>query len=488
MMYLEGSLLGLGAIGPVESVGLGISAQGLMPFTPAQVLTQGNGLDGLGDFDGHLYIKGSGNIYKALTIDGEMMLSFNQEGGGIESFAQSLQIGANGALGVSVDFLPFTSFGFDLGDATVVGRTSEGSNYAYLSGELAPDTSWLPSFVPVVPEVHVRVEGLISDDIETSYLSAEGMYKMDLAPLGDAMGIDLNVMESVEGSLDINRDVGIEFHGISKRSFSPLVAVSGDMQVHGRFGNPDNWYLEMSGAMSVGGVGLAGESLMRLSNEGLVVSGSVDTGIASIEVIGEVTPSGLTLRGTAGTSIDLVAGKAVVDTVIDGALCGYKVVSNGAVCGFETVTSAAICGSKTVASAAVCGTSVVTSGAVCGFETVSCWINPFKWGTCSEPKSCTKVNTCTVANSCENLSAPKTCTDFGQPLTCEKHSILPDFDFGQFNGSVALELGTSGLRGEVAGEYCIEGSCSTLANGYLKVGNTVEACIDITLGEFCARI
>jgi hypothetical protein len=314
------------------------------------------------------------------------------------------------------------------------------------------------------------------------------MYKMDLAPLGDAMGIELNVMESIEASLDMNSEVGIEFHGVSQRSFTPLVDVAGDVQVHGRFGNPDNWYIEMSGAMSVGGVGLAGSSLMRLSNDGLIVTGAVDTGIASIEVIGEVTPQGLTLRGSAGTSIDLVAGKAIAEFVVDGALCGYKVVTNGAVCGFEAVTSAAICGTSTVTSAAICGTRVVTSAAICGVETFSCWLNPFNWGTCTEAKSCTKINSCTVANSCENLSAPKTCTDFGQPLTCEKHSILPDFDFGQFNGNVALELGTSGLRGEVSGEYCIEGDCATLADGYVKVGNTIEACIDLSLGEFCARI
>jgi hypothetical protein len=488
MMYLEGSLLGLGAIGPVESVGLGISAQGLMPFHPAQVLTEVDGLDGLGDFDGHLYVKGSGNIYKALTLDGEMMLSFNKDGGGIETFGESMQIGANGALGVSVDFLPFASFGFGLGEATVVGHTSEGSNYAYISGELSPDTSWLPSFVPVVPEVNVRVEGLISDDIESSFIAADGMYKMDLAPVGDALGIELNVMESIEGSLDMNSEVGIEFHGVSQRSFTPFVDVAGDVQVHGSFGNPSDWYIEMSGAMSVGGVGLAGNSRMRLSNDGLIVTGAVDTGIASIEVIGQVTSSGLTLRGEAGTSIDLVAGKAVAELVVDGALCGFKVVSNGAVCGFETVTSAAICGTKTVTSAAICGTKVVTSAAVCGVETFSCWLNPFNWGSCTEAKSCTQISTCTVADSCANFNAPKTCTDFGRPLTCEKHSILPDFDFGQFNGHVALELGTSGLRGEVSGEYCIEGNCATLADGYVKVGNTVEACIDLSLGEFCARI
>ena len=116
MLYLDGSLLGLGAIGPIDNVGLGISAQGLMPFTPTHVMTEVDGLQGLGDFDGHIFIKGSGSIYNSLSIDGEMMLSFNEDDG--ETLGESLQIGANGAVGVSVDFLEFMSFGFALGDAT----------------------------------------------------------------------------------------------------------------------------------------------------------------------------------------------------------------------------------------------------------------------------------------------------------------------------------------------------------------------------------
>jgi hypothetical protein len=311
---------------------------------------------------------------------------------------------------------------------------------------------------------------------------------MDLGPLGESLGIQLNALQSVEGSLDINRDVGIEFHGVANRSFSPLVELSQSVELHGRFGNSDNWFLEMRGDMSVGGVGLSGDAVMRLSKDGLVITGAVDTGIASIEVVGDVGPTGVILRGEAGVIIDLVAGKDVVNTVIDGALCGYKVVESGAVCGFETVTSAAVCGTRTITSAAVCGTKTVTSAAVCGVESVSCWINPLKWGTCSEPKSCKQVQSCQVANSCADLSAPKTCTDLSQPLSCEQHSILPDFDFGDFVGSVSLEVGTSGIRGDVSGEYCVEGDCATLANGSLRVGTTLQACIDISVGEFCARI
>ncbi len=488
MMYLEGSLLGLGAIGPIDNVGLGISAQGLMPFTPTHVLTEVEGLEGLGDFDGHIFIKGSGSVYNSLSIDGEMMLSFNEDGGSTETLGQSLQIGANGAVGVSVDFLELMNFGFGLGDATVVAHGSADENYAYVAGELAPETDWLPEFVPVVPEVFVRVEGLISDDVASSFLSAKGLYKMDLSPLGNQLGIELNALQSVEGSLDVNRDVGIEFHGIANRSFSPLVEISQNMEVHGRFGSSDNWFIEMRGGMSVGGASLSGDAVMRLSQDGLAIRGAIDTGIASIIVEGDIGPGGVILRGQAGVEIDLVAGKNVVNTVVDGALCGYQVVQDGAICGFETVKSAAICGTSTITSAAVCGTSTITSAATCGVETFSCWINPLKWGTCSKAKSCTKVNSCQVANTCQNLNAPKTCTDFNQPLSCEQHSILPDFDFGDFVGNVDLEVGTSGIRGTVSGDYCVEGNCASLFDGSLRVGTIMEACIDISIGHFCARI
>jgi len=92
----------------------------------------------------------------------------------------------------------------------------------------------------------------------------------------------------------------------------------------------------------------------------------------------------------------------VVDKVTDGAICGYEEVTNGAICGYnlvtdagkcgveetvdaakcgyKTVTNAEDCGEKVITSLLRCGTHTITNGAKCGWDTVWCWINPFKWG------------------------------------------------------------------------------------------------------------
>jgi hypothetical protein len=68
-------------------------------------------------------------------------------------------------------------------------------------------------------------------------------------------------------------------------------------------------------------------------------------------------------------------------------------------------------------------------------------------------------------------------------------SVIPDYDYGSFEGRIALSVGTSGVAGEVSGEYCAHGdTCTRLAGGRVKIGDPLVACIDVPpgLGEFCA--
>jgi hypothetical protein len=67
---------------------------------------------------------------------------------------------------------------------------------------------------------------------------------------------------------------------------------------------------------------------------------------------------------------------------------------------------------------------------------------------------------------------------------------VPDFDYGTFEGAVDVAIGTNGLEGSVAGEYCpTGGSCAALGGGRVRVTNSgPEACVTIaSLGEFCSK-
>jgi hypothetical protein len=55
---------------------------------------------------------------------------------------------------------------------------------------------------------------------------------------------------------------------------------------------------------------------------------------------------------------------------------------------------------------------------------------------------------------------------------------------------VTVRIGTSGLAGDVEGDYCATGgSCTKLVGGRIDVSGAPKACITVpALGEFCAPI
>ena len=490
MFYVSGGLLGLAAIGPIEDVGIGMSAQGLLAFEPVRPLERAN-IDAA--FDGHLYLGGTVPVGRLpLSIDGEVVVNVDPDEDGATIFndaSADFVLGGNGVLSFGVEFLEFFEFGFELGKATAVAKVTDSESYAFFSGELAPDVAWLPSWIPMMPRVTGSVEALVSDSLADSYVHVDARYAMDLSGLAETTGIQLDELYSVEGRIDINREVGVRLEGISQRSFSPLIEASSAVRVVAHYKSETDWFIEMTGDLSIGGVNLSANATARLSAAGILVQGVMDTGVSTIALSGEINRDGVRLEGHAAVNIDIVAGKQVVEWVVDGALCGYAVVENGALCGYETVTSAAICGTQTITNGAVCGYKFITSGAVCGYKTIGCWLNPFKWGSCKVAKECRVAKSCSVPRTCTNFSAPKTCTDWSQPLSCERTSVIPDWNWGAYTGSVDVVLSNAGLRGSVSGDYCYEGSCEQLVGGSLNIGDPIEACVQIpTLGEFCQAL
>jgi hypothetical protein len=531
-VFASGSLLGLDGVGKLEDLGIGISAQGLIPFhaTTTEGLKQG-----MDDFKGALYLSGSIPLGRLpITVTGETVLDIDPTADGrpLSALDQAgFQLGVNGEVDLTADFLDVLSFDAKVSHGSAEVRVTGDDQLAVFSGVLDPEQSWLPREIPLRADVKANVAGLISSKLEQSYLSADGKYHLVGSSLTKTLGFDISDLALVEAHLDIDHT---GFHLTAK--LENAIKVTKDLElgagatVDARFGDgKDDFDIAIRGDVKVAGVALV-SGHAEIDAQGLYVSGKLDTGIARVAVSGQITKSGPELTGEAGVTIDVKAGKDVLETVTDGALCGYEYVKDGALCGYEAITDGAKCGYDVVTDGALCGYPIVVDGAKCGYKVVTdavlCGTHEaqdvgecvastvcgwFAWAGCSTSYDCTVANSCpdlgspnscpdlSAPNSCndlahphtcEDLSQPKSCEDLSRPKTCEHHDVIPDFDFGTFEGDVKVTLGTKGVGGAVSGSYCpTSGSCQKLIGGEVKVGKEFEACIDApaNLGQFCTR-
>ncbi len=534
-LFARGSLLGLSALGPVEDVALGLSARGRIPFAPETTFELGAGIE---PFEGQLYFGGSVPLARLpMTLSGHMVLDIDPNGDGrpLGAIDQAgMELGLNGDVALTASFLDILSFEAPIGQATVGLRVTGDEQQAYLSGVIEPDQSFLPDELPLRAEQTIEVAGFISSEIEDSYLVLEGEYRMVGSSLTQKVGVDLSDLAVAEARLDVDRR-GFRLAGTMRVgvTLAKDLEIGGGAAVEAFFADdPADFYVRITGDVTVAGQELF-DARVRMDAHGLFVEGELDTGVSRIAVTGFITQRGAELGGEASVHIPVQTGKKVLETLVDGAICGYEavtdgakcgyeVVSDGAVCGYEKVTDGAVCGYQTVTNGAVCGYQTVTSGALCGYQTVTSGVlcgthEVCKWlgaigihvcddapNTCSVPKTCTDPSapkTCTDLSlpktcndlakpkTCADLARPKTCADLEKPRTCEHESVIPDFDYGTLEGKIALSLGTRGLSGEVSGDYCESGGgCTRLAGGRVKVGDPLTACIDVPpgLGEFCA--
>ncbi|HEY3499789.1 MAG TPA: hypothetical protein VGK73_34090, partial [Polyangiaceae bacterium] len=532
-VFVKGSLFGLDAIGKVEDIAIGLSAQGLIPFVPET--TYGLAA-GVGEFEGHVYLSGSVPLTRLpLTISGDMVLDIDAKNQGrhLHQIDQaSVELGVNGDIALTVDFFDVLSFEAPIEQATAGILLTEDEQRAYLSGVLEPDHSFLPSELPLRADHRVSVAGLISNEIADSYLVMEGEYTLVGSSLAQRVGLDLSNLAVAQARLDIDqrgfRMLGTLDAGVK---LARDLEVGGSAKVEAFFADdPSDFFVALEGDIAVAGHELL-DAKARIDRNGLFVEGRLDTGLTELAVSGFITRSGAQLTGTATTTIDVQAGHEIVSEVVDGVLCGYDQIRSGAVCGYNKITSGGQCGYEKVTDGGRCGYELITSGTKCGYEKITdavkcgeetvtnavlCGTHEvcswFSWtgldcddvaSSCKVAKSCddvTKPKTCanhdmpkscddvTKPKTCDNFLDPKTCDDLTRPRSCPKTEIVPDYDFGTFTGTVSLTLGTQGIGGSVNGSYCpTGGSCVTLG-GKVKLGDPLEACVDIPgeLGEFCA--
>jgi hypothetical protein len=520
--FMRASLGGL--MGPVDEASIGFSIGGHLEFEPRATW----GIDReAASFEGHFWIGGQVNLNEVglpLAVSGNTVYDFDPNDDGkslFETPEDGFRFGSNSGLAMSID-AKLIAFEVPIAEATVVGHAGENGSSAYYSGVVRAGNGWMPDEVPVKNTQELLIAGHASSHLEESYFRAEGNATFDAGKLGEWTGLDLEDLAVAQASLDVDAD-GVLVKGTVSTRFSPYLGLSGDVDAEAFFdGNPDDWYLALDGRLEVSGIDLSSNAHALLDASGLFVEGVMTTPLSRIDMSGTITEDGVDVRGHAQATIPVVAGKEVVQWVTDAAVCGVEAVTDAAVCGTLTVTDAVRCGTDHVTSAAQCGTTWVKSGAQCGYSTAQnaaeCGTSYVKsgaqcgWDTfndivhcagclfggcsCRVERSCHIANTCTFENSCavpascdvaRSCEIANTCE---RVKTCEKRVIVPDFDYGTFEGAVDVAIGTNGLEGSVAGEYCpTGGSCAALGGGRVRVTNSgPEACVTIaSLGEFCSK-
>jgi len=276
---------------------------GGIPFEP--LTTWGLPADA-GRFKGHVYLDATVPLYKFIELTGKVVTHTSADG-----FEQ----GGNGDVQVAFDLIPnLLSFSFPLGNASAGVRVTEDDVVSYFSGINAPDYSFLPPVIPVLPTNAIRVAGYISSSHPLdSRIVAEGSFGYDMSGFRSLTGLDLRDLELSHARLSIGAG-GVSLHGRSGVSIHPSIALGGEAVVDIYFSprSPETSYLEMRGQMLVAGVGLK-PVVLRLDRTGLFVEGAFVTPLSEIALAGEITGSGPSLTGSAGIAFGVGEVRAAIE-------------------------------------------------------------------------------------------------------------------------------------------------------------------------------
>ncbi|HRX83411.1 MAG TPA: hypothetical protein P5572_00165, partial [Phycisphaerae bacterium] len=272
------------------------SLHGGIPFTPQMTW----GLpDTVPSFKGQLYVDTTVPLPYGIEVSGPLVTY-----AGADGFEQ----GGNGdvAVGFSI-FGDVLGMEFPLGSATAGYGVHGERAYAYFSGTLAPDDSFLPDWVPIVPAAEAQVAAYIdSAHVADTRLQAHGRFNLDAGNLGRMTGVDLNELFVREGDLTVDRH-GVWLRGRSATSIHPDLVFGSEVVVEALFSadNFDDSYILLRGDMTIGGTALGSEAEAMITPRGVFVSGSFSTPVSRIALSGAITAQGPVLTGSAGVDFNL---------------------------------------------------------------------------------------------------------------------------------------------------------------------------------------
>lgn len=449
---LDPAIFIAGPMGLVTAVAL--SEKSLIPYTANTTWGFDTPETEFPSFGGQSFIAGEIPLEEIpITISGDVTTTYvNWDG--ISALDKGLfehKLGVNGSLNLGWDFLdgafrlevPVAHASMYLESSTHPYRIS-----AAISGTAGTD-DFLPSWMPVLLSKNSKIAGYMDTyDVSRNHVDGESDMTIVASTLSSVIGVKLNDIPLSKSSYHVDR-VGFRYNGYSSTGMTPQLAAD-EIKVTACFGgdafaclsddqsaNPPagskDWIIRMEGDVKLVGVPLLSATTMA-SPAGLTVSAQFKTQVQDVEMLGSITPGHsltsphVSVTGTASFHMPLIADNEVLAAVVDGATCGYELITSAAKCG-QSLTH-------------------FTDVFHCG--------KPHCHWSWRHGLRCSDL-------SC-SVNIPKTCADPQKPKSC-KPPKASDFNLGSVSGSVALSITESGIGGKITGTFCaVGGGCSSISD------------------------
>jgi hypothetical protein len=329
-LFARGELRGFGWLTPLQSVGIGVSANG-------QARLHGRRNWGIEDqmrpLDGHLYLSGRVGKpiplpYTSLILDGELLVDFDPQHDGFsaaraDGITDEHATLGNGKLNFQVGFQSFVLANIEVADGSFIAHRGAHTDAVdvFFSGQTDNDRAGVADQLPLRFIGEALMAGRLTPDVQARFVQYAANLRVNTVDL-----------------------------------FNGLV----------RFDNEGAWV----------------EALLDLQTVAISVEGHTRE------------PGDLTLAGSAQVRVPVIAPKNLtrqvtrpVWFVADAGRCGYEQVTSGAHCGYDRVQ----CGTQWITDAGRCGVHTVWNFA-CGIlgcqRANSCEVPRY----CDNPRTCNGPN------------------------------------------------------------------------------------------------
>ena len=258
--YLKGDVRGVRPFDAVNDVALAFSAQGNIPFEPAQTW----GVEDIAEpFGAHMYgfinVPIPLNNYLVselldLEVEGDLFVNLDPNGDGPVDFGDTdVRFGANGVLRERVSFFGIFDLTAEMSEATIGGTLDpRGDTTVYASGVAGPDSIEFFIELPIVQIAEARVASVLSTTPGRSRFLAETWFRLHSSELNLPLIPELFDID-IEGSVTAD-DEGIRLLGVTSGQLHPWFDARGESRVEVYLSwDLNRYFIHLQGAFEVGG-------------------------------------------------------------------------------------------------------------------------------------------------------------------------------------------------------------------------------------------
>ncbi|MCA9547717.1 MAG: thrombospondin type 3 repeat-containing protein [Myxococcales bacterium] len=250
----------------LRDVGVGLSAQGLLPFEPWEAGAFREGMAPIEAFEGHMLVEGTLDLGGrvplpglVLNVNGQAVVDFSADGGGLDLDPTRARMGLNGEFEVGVNFLDEFVLTFPVARGTASFGDPRLGRKLVLVGNIGVNELRFPRRIPFRQELALVARIEAGRSIEDLSLFLGGDLILSREALG-ALNIGIEARDvRVSGSVRANVD-GVTLTGSIDQSPLDQVELRGVANITASFPFWGDWEVRLEGDML-----FFGEPVQRLS-------------------------------------------------------------------------------------------------------------------------------------------------------------------------------------------------------------------------------